>query len=150
MNGSARRRINALFIQQLQARYFPVTLIGFHGDNRIILVPARMHMPPVAHRTGGYPLTANRIGRRIARLPLGLRPGLPYLAAHHDLRPGDRLLFTTDGIPEARGADGEPMGYEGLTRLIRECSTCATARHSLSGRARPKPTARGSTVSSGT
>ena len=61
------------------------------------------------------------------RLPLGLRPELRYETARHRLRPGDRLLFTTDGIAEARDATGEPVGYDRLARLVRQTSAAAGA-----------------------
>ena len=54
------------------------------------------------------------------RLPLGVRAGLPYETLTRTLEPGDRLLFTTDGIAEARDRRGDPVGYEGLTRLLGE------------------------------
>ena len=50
-------------------------------------------------------------------------------AASHRLEPGDRLLFTTDGIAEARRADGEPLGYDGLARLIVETEAATPSRN---------------------
>lgn len=60
-------------------------------------------------------------------LPLGLRPDVPYVASRRSWRAGDRLLFTTDGIAEARGACGDPLGYERLAELVRRTSTAAPA-----------------------
>jgi serine phosphatase RsbU (regulator of sigma subunit) len=59
------------------------------------------------------------------RLPLGVRAQLPYTSVRCRLTSRDRIFFTTDGIAEARGADGEPVGYEGLVRLVRSLSRCA-------------------------
>ena len=56
------------------------------------------------------------------RLPLGLRPDLAYRAARHRLEPGDRLLFTTDGLAEARRGDGEPLGYDALAKLVEQAT----------------------------
>ena len=56
------------------------------------------------------------------RLPLGLRPELPYEATTRELEPGDRLLFTTDGLAEATDAEGDPIGYEALAVLLRDLS----------------------------
>lgn len=53
------------------------------------------------------------------RLPLGLREQVRYATARYRNAPGDRLLLTTDGIPEARDPEGEPVGYEGFAKLIR-------------------------------
>lgn len=52
------------------------------------------------------------------RLPLGLRPGQEYVAERHVLAPGDRLLLLSDGLPEAPGPDGEPLGYDRLSALF--------------------------------
>ena len=35
-----------------------------------------------------------------------------------ELAPGDRVLFLTDGLPEAPAAPGEPLGYEAFTALL--------------------------------
>jgi serine phosphatase RsbU (regulator of sigma subunit) len=55
------------------------------------------------------------------RLPLGLRPGSTYEAIEVQLHAGDRVLWLTDGIPEATmpGSD-ECLGYERLRGLIEE------------------------------
>ena len=53
-----------------------------------------------------------------ARLPLGLRLGVAYESLHVTLLPGDRVLFLTDGLPEASTSPGEPLGYEALGRLL--------------------------------
>ena len=31
---------------------------------------------------------------------------------------GDRLLLLTDGLPEARETDGDPMGYQALESMV--------------------------------
>ena len=51
------------------------------------------------------------------RLPLGLHD-TQYDTAAVRLAPGDRVLFLSDGIPEAPRANGEPLGYEEVERLI--------------------------------
>ena len=52
------------------------------------------------------------------RLPLGLRDDARYDAAPLQLADGDRLLFLSDGIPEAPRRNGEPLGYEETARLV--------------------------------
>ncbi len=52
------------------------------------------------------------------RLPLGLRPEIAYDSVAVDLAPGDRVLFLTDGLPEAPTAAGEPLGYEALPGFL--------------------------------
>lgn len=52
------------------------------------------------------------------RLPLGLREEVSYVAVEVTLHPGDRLLLLTDGLPEAVGESGDPLGYERLEELL--------------------------------
>ncbi|MFP5318497.1 MAG: PP2C family protein-serine/threonine phosphatase [Acidimicrobiia bacterium] len=51
-------------------------------------------------------------------LPLGLQ-GVPGQVAHQSLEPGDRLLFFTDGIVEARSPGGERFGQQRLVDFTR-------------------------------
>jgi hypothetical protein len=50
-------------------------------------------------------------------LPFGLRGGTQALSAT-DLEPGDAVLLYTDGVTEARTADGELFGLDRLTDLL--------------------------------
>jgi stage II sporulation SpoE-like protein len=52
------------------------------------------------------------------RLPLGVRAEVDYESLRASLAPGERVLFLTDGLPEAPTPSGEPLGYEALARLI--------------------------------
>ena len=49
---------------------------------------------------------------------LGVRPASVYAQAEMDVRPGDRLVFFTDGIVEAQRSDGEQFGDERLVETI--------------------------------
>ncbi|HUT24988.1 MAG TPA: PP2C family protein-serine/threonine phosphatase, partial [Sumerlaeia bacterium] len=64
---------------------------------------------------------AKRPGGRSSFLPvfgpaLGVRESPTFETARMILEPGDFLLLYTDGIPEARNAGGEELGYERLAR----------------------------------
>ncbi len=52
------------------------------------------------------------------RLPLGTRREVAYESLRVTVGPGQRVLFVTDGLPEAPDAAGEPLGYETLSRLV--------------------------------
>ncbi|WP_055479202.1 PP2C family protein-serine/threonine phosphatase [Sphaerimonospora mesophila] len=74
---------------------------------------------------GHHPPLVLRRGRQVATLdetppapPMGLRLGRPAELARYHLEPGDRLLFYTDGIIEARSPEGEPFGIERFTRFV--------------------------------
>jgi serine phosphatase RsbU (regulator of sigma subunit) len=52
------------------------------------------------------------------RYPLGIRPQVDYQSVEVMLEPSDRLVLITDGLPEARDPDGDPLGYERLVGLL--------------------------------
>ena len=52
------------------------------------------------------------------RLPLGARAIVLYESLALSIRPGERVLFLTDGLPEAPMASGDPLGYEALESLV--------------------------------
>jgi hypothetical protein len=52
------------------------------------------------------------------RLPLGARREVAYESLRVTVGHGQRVLFVTDGLPEAPDAGGEPLGYETLSRLV--------------------------------
>jgi sigma-B regulation protein RsbU (phosphoserine phosphatase) len=45
---------------------------------------------------------------------------MPYEDGHVDLEPGDLLLAYTDGVPEARNAQGDEFGEDRLKAFIRD------------------------------
>ena len=53
-----------------------------------------------------------------ARLPLGSRSETAYESLSVQLGRTERVLFVTDGLPEALTPAGEPLGYDVLARLI--------------------------------
>lgn len=54
------------------------------------------------------------------RLPLGVREEVAYASTTVTLGAEDRLLLLTDGLPEARDASGDPMGYGALESMLSE------------------------------
>jgi sigma-B regulation protein RsbU (phosphoserine phosphatase) len=54
------------------------------------------------------------------RLPLGVRKEVAYASRTTTLGRSERLLLLTDGLPEARDPDGDPMGYAALESMISE------------------------------
>ncbi len=82
----------------------------------------RGHPPPLVIRQGRW----LRQLRCRPSPPMGFRlPASPVLC-HEHLEPGDRLLFYTDGIVEARDADGRQFGLRRFADFIirREADGC--------------------------
>jgi serine phosphatase RsbU (regulator of sigma subunit) len=52
------------------------------------------------------------------RLPLGVRAEVAYASRTTELADNESLLLLTDGLPEARDAAGEPLGYQALEAML--------------------------------
>jgi sigma-B regulation protein RsbU (phosphoserine phosphatase) len=67
------------------------------------------HNPPLVVRAGGVTTPLSEGG-----MVLGIFPENVYAQAETPIARGDRIIFYTDGITEARNADGEEYGEERL------------------------------------
>jgi len=67
------------------------------------------------------------------RLPLGVREQVAYASRNLVLADDQSLLLLTDGLPEARDADGEPLGYEVLESMLSEEHSAGSPLSWLSG-----------------
>lgn len=54
-------------------------------------------------------------------MPMGVLPGIDYKDQMLTLNPGDALIIATDGLSEARNAEGDLFGYERLLALAADC-----------------------------
>lgn len=75
------------------------------------------HNPPLFLHASSGKVTALRGGS----LALGILPGTRYVDRASTMRPGDMLVLYTDGLTEARGAEGGMFGVERLTGALRRC-----------------------------
>ncbi len=67
------------------------------------------------------------------RLPLGIRSEIAYASRKAEIGAGERLLLLSDGLPEAREASGDPMGYEALETMLSEGPSAIPPAEWLSG-----------------
>ncbi|MDJ0385614.1 PP2C family protein-serine/threonine phosphatase [Streptomyces sp. G-G2] len=73
---------------------------------------------------GHHPPVVIRGGRWMTRLqcppahPMGTDLGLEPVLCREQLEPGDRVVLYTDGITEARNADGREFGLEGFVDFL--------------------------------
>jgi len=72
------------------------------------------HNPPVLVRADGSCEQLEEGGT-----VLGLLPGVSFVRAHTEVRPGDVLVLYTDGLVEATNAADEMFGMEGLVTSVR-------------------------------
>jgi sigma-B regulation protein RsbU (phosphoserine phosphatase) len=106
--------------QRLAARYtgngtFVTAFYGiFDPRTRRLVYTNAGHNPPVVRRCGANPDTLSGA----LSLPLGIIGDEVYTDTQITIQPGDMLALYTDGITEARRADGEMFGTERLNDLL--------------------------------
>jgi sigma-B regulation protein RsbU (phosphoserine phosphatase) len=67
------------------------------------------------------------------RLPLGVREQVAYASRTVKVAADDRLLLLSDGLPEARDAAGEPLGYQALEAMLGREPTTGSPSSWLTG-----------------
>jgi serine phosphatase RsbU (regulator of sigma subunit) len=85
------------------------------ADGAVTLVNAG-HLPPYLN---GAPLAME------GALPLGMLQEAVFPVMHFKLAEGDRLLLVSDGIAEARNADGQLFGFERVEQLVQSHPSAA-------------------------
>lgn len=105
------------------------TLVGEYGGERFATgVLARLDLPTgrLTWINAGHPAPLLLRGGKLVKM-LELRPstplGVPFgaspaLVGEEDLEPGDRILFYTDGVTEARTPDGQFFDAERLAEFL--------------------------------
>lgn len=94
-----------------EEEFVTAVLLDTTDTARPVLVSAGHPPPLLVRRDGSWEFI-----ERDADLPLGL--GTTFSCHHFEWEPGDRLLLYTDGVSEARDADGEFLRLEALAPLI--------------------------------
>jgi sigma-B regulation protein RsbU (phosphoserine phosphatase) len=90
----------------------------FDPQRRELVYASAGHNPPRLKRCEDGSILALDV---VGNLPLGLFPDQEYQQATLQLRPGDQIVFYTDGITEARNAAGEMFGPERLDEALENC-----------------------------
>ncbi|HEX6501026.1 MAG TPA: PP2C family protein-serine/threonine phosphatase [Micromonosporaceae bacterium] len=96
-----------------EARFVTAVLADLNMDSGVVRYLNAGHPAPLLLR--GTKVVGHLTGGR--RLPLGLDdPAIEV--AEEQLQPGDRILVYTDGVTEARDAEGEAFGVQRLIDLL--------------------------------
>jgi hypothetical protein len=106
-------KLNVIFCRdQVPGRYATLVYLEIGPDSGAVRVLNAGHLPPVVvGRLGSTPMEP-------ASPPIGLLPGTTYVHQQVELEPLDSLLVYSDGITEARNAQGEFFGEERLMQLL--------------------------------
>ena len=110
------RRVNERLAQRASRRDFVALIVARFDPQgaRLTIANAGLPDPLVVPADGGAPRAVVVAG---PRYPAGIRAPLAYEAATVTLAAGDRVLFFTDGLPEATIA-GDPIGYDRFTAEV--------------------------------
>jgi serine phosphatase RsbU (regulator of sigma subunit) len=95
-------------------RFTTAVLTEYDPATRHLVYVNAGHNPPILRHANGA-LEKLEVGG----LPLGIDTGAAYDTAAVDLRPGDALIFYTDGVVEAFDEKGDPFGDQRWLDAIR-------------------------------
>ena len=99
-------------------RFTTAVLCDYHpATRRLVYVNAGHNAPILRHADGSFETL------EVGGLPLGIKLGAEYQTATLELRPGDVLIFFTDGVVEAFNESGEEFGnsrWQGAIRTLPE------------------------------
>jgi len=86
-------------------RFTTAVLSEYNPNSRRLTYVNAGHNAPILRRANGTLETLE-----VGGLPLGIRPATNYETASLELKPGDALIFFTDGVVEAFNGGGEEFG----------------------------------------
>ncbi|MFO0972074.1 MAG: PP2C family protein-serine/threonine phosphatase [Phycisphaerae bacterium] len=95
----------------------------YDARSRALTYASAGHNPPRLKRCEDGTLTALDAA---GGLPLGIEMDAEFTPARHALRPGDQIIFYTDGVTEAFNTQGEMFGTERLDRVLTACRPMAS------------------------
>jgi sigma-B regulation protein RsbU (phosphoserine phosphatase) len=98
-----------------RGEFVALTLARFHPETGVVEFANGGAPDPYLVRMNQAPQPLSVPG---PRLPLGIRSEVAYASRSVELSADARLLMITDGLPEARDSDGEPMGYQALESML--------------------------------
>jgi len=98
-----------------RGEFVALTMARYHPSQRLVEVANGGAPDPYLVRPGQAPRPLSVPG---PRLPLGVRPEVAYASRTVEIADEESLLLLTDGLPEAREADGEPLGYQALESML--------------------------------
>jgi sigma-B regulation protein RsbU (phosphoserine phosphatase) len=113
-----------------RGEFVALTLARYSPSERTVELSNAGAPDPYLVRPGELPQPLSAPG---PRLPLGVREQVAYASRTLDVADDQSLLLLTDGLPEARDGDGEPLGYEALESMLAQEPASGSPSSWLSG-----------------
>lgn len=107
-------RLNTVFCNQLDAQFITAVYAVFDVRERSVRFSAAGHPPLLQWQRA----TCKTELLESNGLPLGMFANSQYPLAEAAFNPGDRILFYTDGLPEAADAREEQFGMERMQAVL--------------------------------
>lgn len=108
--------LNRRLVAELgRGEFVALAMARYHPDGRRVELANGGAPDPYLVRVGESPQAVSVPG---PRLPLGVRGEVAYAARTIELAEDEGLLLLTDGLPEARNAAGDPLGYRTLEAML--------------------------------
>jgi serine phosphatase RsbU (regulator of sigma subunit) len=110
----AMSMLNAKLVQELAKREFVALAYArlTPADGALEVLNAGFPEPYIVSAGSVRTLVSDGV-----RLPLGVRADVEYTPLQTTLTRGERLVFLSDGIPEAP-VNGEPLGYDRVAQML--------------------------------
>ena len=112
-----------------RGEFVALTLARYRPSERSVELSNAGAPDPYLVRSGQPPQPLSVPG---PRLPLGVREQVAYASRKVEVTDGESLLLLSDGLPEAQGTDGEPLGYQALESMLSEESSAESTSSWLS------------------
>ena len=106
-----------------RGEFVALALARYHPDTRRVELANAGAPDPYLVRPGATPRPVAVPG---PRLPLGVRSDVAYASRTANVADEEVLMLLTDGLPEARDAHGEPLGYQALESMLSRGSAVAS------------------------
>ncbi len=123
--------LNRRLVPELgRGEFVALTLVRYRPADRSVELANAGAPDPYLVRADRAPQPLSAPG---PRLPLGIRSEVTYSSRRIEIGDDDRLLLITDGLPEARDSEGEPLGYQALESMLSDEPLTGTPSSWLTG-----------------
>jgi phosphoserine phosphatase RsbU/P len=112
---------NRIFSESTLAGQYATLVVGRASKDGAIELVSAGHLP-LLHLSGAETKSQGATG-----VPLGMFTNTNFPAFHFSIESGDSLLIYTDGLTEARNADGEEYGMHRVKAIANAKRNCAPA-----------------------
>jgi sigma-B regulation protein RsbU (phosphoserine phosphatase) len=108
-------RLNRMMFEDIQVeQYFTLAYADIDlYTGKVLLVQAGHPHPAIIRASGEVEYIGD------GGMPIGLIHNAEYERIEATLAPGDRIFLVSDGVTECPSPEGEELGEEGLTRILR-------------------------------